>query len=216
MRRNEAEPLSLDLALARYLNQMGLAQRSREALAAVLWAETVGPWYAQHTTVAKVEDGVMTIHCDSAPHAQQLQADAEKILARLNLRVAEYLGPGKRARADREVKEIRATSAYMGRGGPGAYAPAARSRQAAFNPAEVDGIALTPAEEAQVEALAGELDDERLRRRFATAMRSSLRLRRWQLGHGWRVCEACGGLLEAGETECWVCRPPEPPDQVRV
>ena len=199
MKRSQQEATTLHQALGRYLDEIGMGRRSREVLAAVVWAETVGPWYAQHTTVAKVEDGILTVHCDSAPHAQQLQADSEKILARLNRRVSEQWGPGQ------HVRELRATSAWMGRGGPGRFVTPGK-QPPPFTPQDIDAIALTPEEERRVQGLAAELEDEVLRRRFAATIRASLRARKWQLTHGYRECPECGGLLAPGETECWVCR----------
>lgn len=202
MRRSEQEATTLHQALGRYLDEIGMGKRSREVLAAVVWAETVGPWYARHTAVAKVEDGVLTIHCDSAPHAQQLQADSEKILARLNRRVSEQWGPGQ------HVKELRATSAWMGRDGQRRFAKAGKQAPP-FTSEEIDAIELTAEEERRIEGLAAELEDEALRRRFAATIRASLRARKWQLRHGYRECPECGGLLAPGETECWICRIPQ-------
>jgi predicted nucleic acid-binding Zn ribbon protein len=201
----------MEQALTGYLRHMGLARRSREVLAAVLWTEAVGPWYARHTTVVKAQDGVITVHCDSAPHAQQLQADSGKILARLNERVAAQLGETPKGPY---VREIRATSAFMGRGGPGVYD---RREQPAQTPraAELDSVMLTAEEEQRMAKMAAEIEDDVLRRRFAAALRSHLRLRRWQLAHEYRPCEGCGALLPPGESRCWTCQPPEPPPGIR-
>ncbi|NLO73852.1 MAG: DUF721 domain-containing protein [candidate division WS1 bacterium] len=213
MRRQDQEPVGIEQALDGYLRRLGLGRRSREVLAAVLWAEAVGPWYARHTRVVKVEAGVITVHCDSAPHAQQLQADSAKILARLNARVAEQLHEQPR---EPYLREVRATSAFMGSGGAGPYGRQEEPEQPEGpRPAELDGIPLTAQEEERVAELAADIEDEALRRRFASALRTHLRLRRWQLGHGYRVCEGCGWLLAPDQTRCWTCEPPEPPPGMR-
>ncbi len=224
MQYREREPTGVDEVLSRYLGQKGYLRQSREVLAAVLWAEVVGPWYARHTTVMQVSDGVMTIHCDSAPRAQQLKADSEKILERLNRRVAEYLAAGRAGRktevgaepeAPRFIRDLRTTSAYSGRADPGRYRPSAAEAPELPTPQELEAYPLTAREEEEVEALVAEIEDELLRRRFAAAMRSRLRLQRWQRTHGWRPCPECGCLLAPGEDRCLACHPPEPPDQVR-
>jgi predicted nucleic acid-binding Zn ribbon protein len=94
MNLRDPQPSNLGDILHGYLRHKGYSRHGAEVLAAVLWAETVGPWYAQHTEVVRVEKGVLTVHCDSAPLAQQLTADSDKILARLNQKVADHLGPG--------------------------------------------------------------------------------------------------------------------------
>ena len=209
MRRRDQELTGVDKALGAYLRHIGLTRQSREVLAAVLWTDAVGPWYAQHTTVVKVADGVITVHCDSAPHAQQLQADSGKILARLNARVQEQLGG-----AQEPLKELRASTGFMHRAERAAFAPAPK-RPEPIRAAELDAIILTASEEEWVLTLSGEVEDDKVRRRFATALRSHLRLRRWQLAHGWRECPGCGLLLAAQEDSCWLCEPLEPADQGR-
>ena len=207
MRRRDQPLTGVNQALGAYLRDIGLTRQSREVLAAVLWTEAVGPWYAQHTTVVKVADGVITIHCDSAPHAQQLQADSGKILARLNVRVAEQLGG-----AQEPLKELRAGTGFMGRAERASFAPEKRPPPPVRR-AELDAIILTASEEEWVLTLSGQVEDDAVRRRFATALRSHVRLRRWQLAHGWRECEGCGGLLAQEEETCLLCEPLEKPAQ---
>jgi len=216
----ETEPTDLGQVLHRYLREKGYTRHSAEVLAALLWAETVGPWYARHTEVVRVERGVLTVRCDSAPLAQQLTADSDKILTRLNQRVAEHLPPvsGEQAACaepPRFLREIRAASAYPGRSGWTRFAPRERNAPRLPTPAQLDAYPLTAEEEERIEAMAAPIADEDLRRRFAATVRASLRLRRWQREHGWRPCPGCGELLAPDEKRCFVCRPPEPPAQVR-
>ena len=89
MRKRHGQPQELEALLQNYLGTKGYLRQSREVLAALLWPQAVGSWYAQHTRVVDVSDGVLTVWCDSAPRAQQLQADAERILELLNRRVEE-------------------------------------------------------------------------------------------------------------------------------
>ena len=218
MKIRDAEPSNLGDILHGYLQHKGYSRHGAEVLAAVLWAETVGPWYAQHTEVERVEQGAITVHCDSAPLAQQLTADSEKILARLNEKVAEHLGPGGTgvspvSESPQFIREIRAGSAHQGRGA-GQYRPApVPERRVA--PGEVAAISLTLEEEAHAQELAAQIGDEQVRRRFLAALRSSLRLRHWQQAQGWPACPDCERLLPPDEPVCLFCHPPEAPLQVR-
>lgn len=215
----ETEPTGLGQVLERYLREKGYTRHGAEVLAALLWAEVVGPWYARHTEVVRAERGVLTVHCDSAPLAQQLTADSDKILTRLNRRVAEHLQsasvqePGS-GEPPCFIHEIRAASAYPGR----SRQRLARPERAAARlptPAQLDAYPLTAEEEARVQTMAAAIADEELRRRFAATVRASLRLKRWQREHGWQPCPTCGNLLAPDEKRCFVCHPPEAPPQVR-
>jgi predicted nucleic acid-binding Zn ribbon protein len=218
MNIHHAEASNLGDILHGYLHQKGYTKHGAEVLAAVLWAETVGPWYAQHTEVERVENGAITVHCDSAPLANQLVADSDKILERLNRKVAEHLGAaappaGPDGEARQFIREIRAGSAHQKRGG-GHFQPApAPPRRIAAG--EVASQQLTLEEEASAQELAGKIGDEQLRRRFLAALRASLRLRHWQRAQGWESCPECDRLLPPDEPVCLSCHPPAPPLQLR-
>ena len=218
MRIHEKEPSNLGDILNRYLHQKGYSRHGAEALAALLWAETVGPWYARHTEIIRVENGVLTVHCESAPLAQQLVADSDKILTRLNQRVAEQLAAGApldpAAEPPQVLREIRATSAYQGREEPqfrSVEVPS--SRRPPF--AAIESLFLTDDEEARAQELAAQIADEPLRRRFLAALRASLRVRQWQRSQGWQPCPTCDRLLAPDEPLCVFCNPPPAPLQVR-
>lgn len=215
----ETEPTGLGQILERYLREKGYTRHSAEVLATLLWAEVVGPWYARHTEVVRAERGVLTVRCDSAPLAQQLTADSDKVLTRLNRRVAEHLQPGAAEEVGPEepprfIHEIRAASAYAGRSRP-RLAHQEREASPLPTPAQLDAYPLTAEEEERVQTMAAAIADEELRRRFAATVRASLRLKRWQREHGWQPCPECGNLLAPDEKRCFVCHPPEPPPQVR-
>ncbi len=219
MRTHTPEPVNLGDLLNRYLQQKGYTRHGAEALAAFFWAETVGPWYARHTEVVRVENGVLTVHCDSAPLAQQLAADSDKILARLNRRVAEQLATGAPADSSPDpppvLRELRATSAYQGRGDSRFRAAPALDESRPPTTAELDSQVLSDEEEAEAQQAAAQIPDETLRRRFLAAFRANLRLRQWQRSHGWQPCPTCDRLLPPDEPECVLCHPPPAPLQVR-
>jgi predicted nucleic acid-binding Zn ribbon protein len=218
MRRRSGQPQQLQRLVQSYLGGKGYMRQSREVLAALLWSEVVGEWYARHTRVLEVSEGVLQVWCDSAPHAQQLQADAQSILDRLQERVERELSRGEEGEATPVqpfLTELRASSAGGGRRDryqwtrPGGPAPSG------VDPRELEKIALTHEEKAEAERLAAALASEELREKFRQAYLSSLRLLRWKRSHGYRPCSACGRLLPPGEKICLSCRPPAPPPGLR-
>ncbi|HEY3398755.1 MAG TPA: DUF721 domain-containing protein [Armatimonadota bacterium] len=219
MMKRDNYATSLNDVLGHYLQDRGFTQHSAEVLAAVLWAEAVGPWYARHTEVVRAEGGVLTVHCDSAPLAQQLTADSDRILGRLNARVATQLASmGEATAPEGEVQvitEIRPTSAYQGRSQPRAVGATAEGEQPQPTPDQLDAYPLTAEEEQHVQELATGIVEDGVRRRFAATMRSSLRLKRWRRQHGYQACPTCDHLLPPGEERCPFCQPPPAPPQVR-
>ncbi len=217
MNLREPEPSSFSAVLNRYLRLKGYTRHGAEVLAAVLWPQAVGPWYSRHTEVIRVENGVVTIHCDSAPLAQQLVADSDKILSRLNRMVAHHLAAENSSGSTEPppvLREIRATTAYQGRSRP-YYAPHQTPVTPRPRPGEIESLPLTPEEEAYAQDLATQIDDENVRRRFLAALRSSLRLRHWQRAQGWHPCPTCDCLLPPEQSTCLFCNPPPAPPQVR-
>lgn len=217
MNLRESEPSSFGAVLNRYLRLKGYSRHGAEVLAAVLWPQAVGPWYARHTEVIRVENGVLTVHCDSAPLAQQLVADSDKILTRLNRIVAQHLAvesPPASPPPPSVLREIRATTAYQGRSRP-SFAAHPTPTTPRPRPGEIASLPLTPEEEAHAQELAAQIADEHVRRRFLAALRSSLRLRHWRQAQGWHPCPTCDCLLPPEESTCLFCNPPPAPPQVR-
>ena len=192
----------LGSVLRKYFTDHGLLAKSREMLAAFVWAEAVGPWYAQHTQVTRVKDGMVMVHCDSAPRAQQLQLDSPQILQRLNDRLGgEY------------IREIRAASGRVGRGRAAPQLPAEETEQLP-EAAELAGLKV-PEEQAElIAALAQKLQDEQLRQRFTATMHSFSRLQQWRRAQGYQPCTQCGRLVAPGQ-KCSVCYVGRVPQQGR-
>lgn len=183
---------SLREVLSGYLANHGLLGKSKEALAACLWAEVVGPWYAQHTTVTRVRRGVLMVHCDSAPRAQQLQFDSPHILEKLNQRLGGDF-----------VHEIRAASGRVGRGRPDPTIPEGQEEK--LPTAQELATIPVPRDQAElIETLAQKLADPGLRAKFTAVMVNFARLQQWRRSQGYQECATCGRLVSPGE-RCSVC-----------
>ena len=198
--RRSAKITDLSEMLSDYLAERGLLAKSRETLAAFVWAEVTGDWYARHTTVTRIRDGVLTIRCDSAPRAQQLQLDSERIKEKLNERLGGDF-----------VKEIRTSSGRVGRGRP---APTIAETEDESLPSSAELAQLqVPHQDADfIRALAEKMDDEGLQRQFSATMTNFCRLQQWRRAEGYQPCPECGRLL-ASDQRCPVCHPGRIPQQ---
>lgn len=196
--RRSGEPVRAGSAIDALLASRGLLEASREGLCVFVWREVAGEWYARHTYVTSVRDGVVNVRCDSAPRAQQLQLDAPAIIARLN----ERLGEG-------YVREIRPSSGGIG---------ARRDLAAAEEPAvpewptdeELAKIPVDPEVARDILERVSDLDTT-VRHRLEELMLLQARLRVWQREHGWRECASCGAMHQRADEHCLICRPPDPP-----
>lgn len=188
-------------ALDSLLRQRGLLKVSREALVPVLWPQVVGPWYARHTRVVRVDDGVVTVKCDSASRAQQLQLDARRIIEALNERLE-----------SKAVREIRASTGAISRREPPVQAAEARAPE---GPAqwELEAMALTSNEARWVESVAACIEEGPLRDQARRLLVNQCKVDRWKVEHGYRPCELCGVLVRPGVKRCRSCDPGRVPAQ---
>lgn len=179
-----------------------LAERGIAGLCAELWPQIVGPWYAQHTRTTGLRGKDLSVWCDSAALAQQLQYDQETIIGRLNERLGgsyiESLRPASVGPESRRNELLR----------PPAAPVSATER-------ELAGITLTADELAFLEHAAGPIADPELRASYVRSLDRELRLRRWKLARGWRPCQVCGELTNELSVICFPCRvaQQEPPRQ---
>ncbi len=202
-KKRSARISGLGQVLSDYLADHGLLGKSREMLAAFVWAEVVGPWYAQHTKVTRVRDGVVMVHCDSAPRAQQLQLDSPTILEKLNQRLGgEFIG------------EIRASSGRVGRARPEPQLWEEAGEELP-DAAELARLELSEEESQIIAGLSGNLSDEELSRRFTAALENFCRLQQWRREQGYQPCAQCGRLVAPGR-RCVVCFPGRLPQQGRA
>ena len=186
--------------LTDYMADHGLLAKSREMLAAFVWAEVVGEWYAQHTQVTQIRDGVLIVQCDSAPRAQQLQLDSDYIKEKLNKRLDGSF-----------IREIRATSSRVGRGRPTPTTAEAEDEPLP-SPAELAQLQVPQQDVDFIRALAEKMDDEGLQRQFSAAMTNFCRLQQWRRAQGYQPCAKCGRLVPPDQ-RCPVCRPGRIPQQ---
>jgi len=193
-RSRESRPLS-DL-LSSVLRRRGLVEAARDEMCAFAWREVAGEWYAQHTYVTSVRDGVVNVRCDSAPRAQQLQLDAPEIIRRLNERLGGSV-----------VHEIRPSSAGIDRHRDAVIADDEPDWP---SPEELARIPVSPEDARMILETVGNLEDP-ARGHLERAMLAQVRLRSWQLEHGWRACPECGAMVRGEREYCLACRPPEPP-----
>ncbi len=199
-KKRSARTSGLDEMLTDYMADHGLLAKSREMLAAFVWAEVVGQWYAQHTQVTQIRDGVLMVHCDSAPRAQQLQLDSDYIKEKLNKRLDGSF-----------IKEIRATSGRVGRGRP-APTIAETEEEPLPSPAELAQLRVPQQDVDFIRALAEKTGDEGLQRQFTAAMTNFCRLQQWRRAQGYQPCPGCGRLV-ASDQRCPVCHPGRIPQQ---
>lgn len=77
------EPKGLDAVLDRLTQTMGWASPLDKAELLVAWPRLVGDDVAAHTEPVAVEDGLLTVRCDSTAWAQQLRSMRSVVLARI-------------------------------------------------------------------------------------------------------------------------------------
>ncbi len=189
----------LRAALRQLLEKAQALEPSLRHLIPAVWAEVVGPWYAKHSYVTRVWEGIVEVCCDSAARAQQLQLDAPKIIRRLNERIGQEW-----------VREIRPSSAE------GLRPPASRARPdelPAPSEEELDAIELTERERQWIAQQAAAVRDEAARASFVRSLETYLKFRRWKLDHGWIECPRCGEIYHPREG-CWRCRAETPHGEV--
>lgn len=189
-RAGRISPLSV--ALEDLLSRREARVRAKERLAALVWRECVGSFYAERTQVTGISRGIMYVWCNSPALAHQLSLDGVEIIGRLN---AELAG--------QYIKEIRPSATGRRRGQEAAEA--SRPRRASPTRRELEAIRLPPDEVQAVEAEAARIGDEGLRARFLGAALAQRRAQKWQRQHGYRSCEHCGWLTPPPLSHCTKC-----------
>jgi len=190
--RRTGHPTPLNVALEGLLARREARARTKERLAALVWGDCVGPFYAARTHVTGVSRGTMYVWCNSPALAHQLSLDAEEIAGRLNTELAgEY------------IKEIRPTTTGRRRRDDAAEERGPRLPSATRR--ELEAIRLLPGEVAVLEAGAARIADEGLRRRFLDAALAQRRVQKWRKQHGYAACSHCGWLIPPTMSHCTKC-----------
>ncbi len=85
------DPLSVSGAMTTLSNEMGWTTPMAQASLLIDWPEIVGETVAEHTRVSSVEDGVLTVVCDSSAWATQLRLMRHELITRLAQEVPDAL-----------------------------------------------------------------------------------------------------------------------------
>lgn len=184
----------LSPALNEVLAEGGMLERSKSAVAAEIWPQVVGHWYAGHSSVIALKKKQLQVYCDSPALAQQLQLDQEIIVGRLN----ERLGGN-------YVTSLRPSSV-----GPRWQREQVRAHAELENPTPEEAelaLVLVPEEELrEIRERAAAVPDETLRAKFAALAEKMARLEEWKRLRGYRQCPQCGARHEELTELCYACR----------
>lgn len=181
-------------ALSEVLAEGGQLERGKSGLAAEIWPQIVGPWYARRSCVIALKKKELQVFCETPAVAQQLQADQETITARLN----ERLGGN-------YVTSLRPSSA-----GPRQQRDVVRA-QVALEPTgpeelELAQVVLPPEDVQAIHEQAAQLASEELRDSFIRAAEHWRRLEEWKRRRGYRQCPECGRRHDELTGLCYACR----------
>lgn len=77
------EPRGIDDVLVNLTRSMGWESPLAKSELLVAWPELIGPEVAAHTEPTSVEDGLLTVRCDSTAWAQQLRSMRNAVLERI-------------------------------------------------------------------------------------------------------------------------------------
>jgi len=184
-----------------FLANRRIFRASKERVVALVWADTVGAWFGRNSVVLDTKDGVVSVQCNSAAVAQELDLRKGEVITRLNERLGGPVVTDLRAstggiRRERLVEQVPQPTPE----------PAPTERELAL-------VALAREEEARIEAVSAAIEDLALRARYSGAAAKALRLARWQKLQGYEPCAHCEVLakpLTAGYcTVCWAQMLPE-------
>jgi len=181
-------------ALNEYLAEGGQLERGKSGLAAEIWPQIVGHWYARHSCVIALKKKELQVYCDTPALAQQLQLDQETILERLNTRLG-----------GNYVRSLRPASV-----GPRRQRETVRAQQEIESDGPDDAeLAQIPLPDEDLQAIrdrAAHLADDRLRQSFMAYAERWLRVEAWKRRRGYRECPSCGGLHDELHETCYACR----------
>jgi predicted nucleic acid-binding Zn ribbon protein len=77
------DPRGLDAVLDALTTSMGWTSPMAKSELLVAWSELIGPEVAAHAEPVAVEDGLLTVQCDSTAWAQQLRTMRSTVLTRI-------------------------------------------------------------------------------------------------------------------------------------
>ena len=184
-----------------FLANRRIFHASKERVVALVWADTVGAWFGRNSVVLDTKDGVVSVQCNSAAVAQELDLRKGDVIARLNERLGGEI-----------VTDLRASTGGIRRERLVEHVPQPTTEPAPTE-RELALVSLAREEEARIEAVGAAIDDPDLRARYSAAAANALRLARWQKLQGYEPCGHCGVLAKPLTTGyCTVCWAQMPPD----
>ncbi len=133
----------------------------------VLWADVAGPIVNAHTTGVHLRDGTLVIHVDSHARANDLAALSERYRVAMNSGLGKELVSSVSFTVSRKVSDERK------------LAVAELETEEFYREDDVESVALTDTERAQVESSASTIRDERLR---AAVIRATVKDLEWKKG----------------------------------
>lgn len=131
------------------------------------WMDVVGPMVSGHTTGAHLREGTLIVFVDSPIWATELAAMAEQYRASVNERIGEDLVSAVRFTVSRKVQEEHRFRQHED------------ETDEFYHEAEVNSIALTENELAQVKSSVADIPDEELR---DAVLRATVRDMEWKKG----------------------------------
>lgn len=183
-RRRESMPG----VLAELIRKLDTGGRIREAMAMAHWAEAVGPRAAQSSRAERVQNGVLHVCTKSSAWSQELALHKVRILRAMNERAGKGVLTDIRFRA----------SGFKAPPPPPEPERVPTEQELAAHPP-------TPEEAAGIAATVAAIEDPARRARVADALAHQISLRRWRIGHGWRVCPVCNSVYLTEGPRCRLC-----------
>jgi predicted nucleic acid-binding Zn ribbon protein len=169
---------------------MDSAGRIRESIAIGLWANAVGETAAAASRAETVRDGVLVVRTKSSTWSHELTLYKPRILARLNQLLGAWV-----------IQDI----VFKAKGVPAKPAP----EPDAPTLDELNAIVLEPAEKAELRRRLESLfhvENEHARLSLAHRTTLDMKLRHWQIKHGWKICIRCGVTHKTDYEICPICR----------
>jgi predicted nucleic acid-binding Zn ribbon protein len=175
------------------IRRFGLEGKLQEARLDRVWPQVVGPAIAAATRPVRVKNGVLLVQVKSSAWVQELNFRRRDILNRL----ASYL-------PSVHIRHIDFRTSWQ----PEAAVPEEEARPGPPLPTinELEGMALLPEEQKQIEAVVAHLSDEEMRETLRRTMTHDLQSRKWRIQHGWKPCPRCQAIFYGDEERCPICR----------
>ncbi len=169
---------------------MESAGRIRENLAIGFWAAAVGEQAAAASRAESVREGVLTVRTKSSTWSHELSLYKHRILATLNQQLGGCV-----------IRDI----VFKAKGMPAKPAP----EPDAPTLEELQLVVLESAEKAELrrrlESLFG-VENEHARLSLAQRTTLDMKLRHWQIAHGWKLCPKCQTTHKTNFALCPICR----------